>query len=79
MKGTKNRKKDPRQKKIQKVPGDERIDDKCKKRLAFEKNQEAEAEIACAEDLNNFKNMLLDNFQPKDGKIKSNEWKKRLR
>ena len=44
-----------------------------KKRVAFEKNKEAEA--AREEELNNFKNMLLDDL-PKDGKIDDdNEWK----
>ena len=42
----------------------------------FEKDQEAEAKAVCAEELNNFENMLLDNFQPEDGYIESNKWKR---
>ena len=42
----------------------------------FEKNQEAESKAAHAEELSNFKNMLLENVQPRDGKIKSDKWKR---
>ena len=44
-----------------------------KRSVAFEKNQDAEVKTTRAEELNNFKIMLLDNLQPEDGKIKSDE------
>ena len=45
-----------------------------KKRVAFEKNKEAEAEAACKEALNNFENLSLDNWT-KDGEIDNEKWK----
>ena len=43
-----------------------------KKHVAFEKNKDAEAEAACEEELNNFKNLLLD-YLPENGKIHNDE------
>ena len=60
-------------KKFQKVQRNEDVIDLRDKCIALEKNQDAEAKSTCVEELNNFKNMLLENLQPEDGKIESNE------
>ena len=59
--------------KIQKVQEMNVLMTYVKRRVAFENNQEAEAKADCTEELKNFQNMLLDDLQPKDGKIKSNK------
>ena len=44
--------------------------------ITFKKDQDAEAKSARAEELNNFESVLLENFQPEDGKIESCKRKK---
>ena len=61
-------KKGPRAEKVQKVRRNERVIDIHKKRVVLKNNQDAEAKATRAEELNNLKNMLLDNLEPKDGK-----------
>ena len=66
VKGAKNGKEGPRQKKPNKSEEINALMTYVKKCVAFKKDKEAEA--ACEEDLNNFKHMSLDDL-PKDGKI----------
>ena len=69
---SKNGKKGPGQKKSNKSEEINALMTYVKKRVAFEKDKEAEA--VCEEELNNFKNMSLDDL-PKDGEIGDDEWK----
>ena len=73
VKGTKNRKQGSQTEKSKRSMEMNVLMTYVKKRVAFKNNQNDEAKAARAEGLNNSKNMSLDNFQPKDGKIERNE------
>ena len=70
VKGAKNRKKGPGQKKSKKSKEINALMTYVKKRVAFEKDKEAEA--SREKELNNFENMSLDDL-PEDGEIGDDE------